>query len=179
MTDCFSIDPHHGAFVANVAVGVDLYLDPAVRKYPFGHDGDHINALDFLADDKGGRLIIGVGCARANGGHKIATALDNIAVPILRVIALIQKRDGIGPRLDHCQRIKAHQLARMIGIAVTGTGFAFGDKTHHRAGVAANFRRLSVAQIVRHVRPPVGQHAGAWGLRGRGSLLRPWRGRWR
>ena len=177
MPDRLSVNAHHGALVADVAVGVDLHLDPAIRKNALGHDRDHIHALDLLADDEGRGFVIWIGGPRPHGGDEIAPALNDVAVPILRVVALIQKSDGLGPRLDHGQRIKAYQFARVVGIAVAGAGFAVGDEAHHRAGIAADFHGLGVAQVVRHVRPPSGRRAGASAWPVSASRAHRWHGR--
>ncbi len=53
-----------------VAVGVDLHLHAAVAEDAFCDDRDHVHALDFGGDDERGGLVVGIGCAGADGGHK-------------------------------------------------------------------------------------------------------------
>ena len=138
MADGFILGIDDVAFVAEVAVGVDLHLDAAVGKDAFGHDGDHVHALDLLRHDEGGGLVIGIGGARAHGGHEGSMPLDDVACPLRRIAVFQQWHQGpVGP-FDDCQHIEPHQLSVLVGVAVAGTGPALGDVAHHRAGVAAD-----------------------------------------
>ena len=79
-----SVDIDRIALVSDMAVSVDFHLHAAIGKDAFGHDGDHIDAFDLLADNKGGWFVIWVGRSGPNRGHKRTVAFDDVAVPIFR-----------------------------------------------------------------------------------------------
>jgi hypothetical protein len=74
MADRLAVGAHHGAFGAEMAVGVDLHLDAAIGEDRLGHDGHHVGALDLLADDEGRGLVVGIGGARADAGDEASPA---------------------------------------------------------------------------------------------------------
>ena len=55
--DGFALRHHHCRLGAEMAVCVDLHLDPAIGEDALGDDGHQIDALDLLGDDEGGRAL--------------------------------------------------------------------------------------------------------------------------
>src|SRR5688572_4621063 len=68
-------------FSAEMAVGVDLYLDAAIGENPLGNDRYQIDAFDLLTDDEGRGLVVGIGCTSADRGDKAAVRIDQFALP--------------------------------------------------------------------------------------------------
>ena len=61
MADDLAFYPDKGPFGADMPVGVDFHLDPAIAENPLGHDRHHIDAMHQLADDKRRGFIVGAG----------------------------------------------------------------------------------------------------------------------
>ena len=136
----FAVDAHRGSLRAQMAVGVDLHLEAAVAEDSFGHDGDHVDAVNLGGYDKGCGLVVGIGCARADGGDEGFRFADDAAVPVTRrgekgheaaaaFEGALQQHVGVG----------AGQHAAPVGIAVAGAQHAIADVAEHRAGIAADF----------------------------------------
>ena len=79
MTDGLVPSTDCSPFGANVTVGVDLHLDAAVGEDALGDDGDEIDAFDLLADDERGRLVVGIGGARADRGDEALSRVDELS----------------------------------------------------------------------------------------------------
>ena len=137
MADGFTGDAHDVAFLTDVAVGVDFHLHAAVGEDALGHDGDHVDAVDLLADDEGGGLVVGVGGARADGGDEGLSGMDDIAVPVGGVFAEEGHEFLVGG-FQNGQRIEAYQFAAVVGVAVAGARAALGDVAEDGTGVAAD-----------------------------------------
>ena len=73
MADRFAFRAHRRLFGAEVAVGVDLRLDPAIAEDALGHDGDHVDFVHLRGNDERRGLIVGVGGARPDRGHENRT----------------------------------------------------------------------------------------------------------
>ena len=65
-----------------MAVGVDFHFDAAIGKDRFGHHGDHIRAIDLLADNKRRWFEIGVGGAGPDGGDEFIAIVIQIILPV-------------------------------------------------------------------------------------------------
>ena len=143
---------HDGLFVTNMAVGINFNLHPAIAEDTLGHDGDHIDIVNLLADDKRRRLVIGVGGSSADCGDKLPARLDYVAVPRERLVATVEKRNRRHAAFDHGQRIEPDQIATLVGIAITGARFPFSNKTQHRTGIAANLHSFD-GQLISHIQP--------------------------
>src|SRR5262245_13326126 len=107
-----------------MAVGVDLHLDAAIAEDAFGHDSDEVDAFDVLADNEGGRLVVGISGAGTDRGHELP-GLDERAVPVLRFAG---KGDGRPAPLDRMlqddKRIEPDDPAIAVAVAVAGTAAA-------------------------------------------------------
>ncbi len=125
-----------------MTVGVDLHLDAAVGEDALGNDSDEIDAFDLLADDEGGRLVVGIGGDRTDGGDEAAagvlTSSPSHARPRRRTAP---RRRGLRRMVEDGQRVHPHDPAADIAVAVAGAGAAIGDVAHHRAGIAADLLR--------------------------------------
>ena len=81
MADRLAFGAHGRRLGAEMAVGVDLHLDAAIGENALGDDGDQIDALDFLRDDEGRRLVVGIGRAGADAGDEARRRVDQFTVP--------------------------------------------------------------------------------------------------
>ena len=159
VTNRLALDPHHVALMADMPVGVDLHLDAAIGEDALGHHRHHVNACDLLADDEGGRLVVGIGGARANRGDERAVAPDDIAVPVVGIIGLHEGHELLVRGLQHGQRIEPDQLAAVIRVAIARTGLAVGNVAHHRTGIAADL--FGLRALISHRPAPAAWRAGA------------------
>ncbi len=105
---------------------------------PFGHDRDHVDAIDLRGDDEGRRLVVGIGGAGADRGDEHAGLVHDLAVPVAAGLERHQPSAMRHRLLQHDMRIDAHQFAVMIGVAIAGAGRARLDVAHHRTGIAAD-----------------------------------------
>ena len=121
-----------------MAIGVDLHLDAAIAEDAFGHDRDHVDAIDLRGDDEGRRLVIGIGGAGADRGDEHVGLVDELAVPIAAGLERHQPSAMRHRSLQHDMRIDAHQFAIVIGIAIARARRARLDVAHHRTGIAAD-----------------------------------------
>ncbi len=123
---------------SEIAVSVDLHLDAAIAENPFGHDRDHVDAVDFRGHDEGCRLVIGISCSRADGGDEHAGFMHELAVPIAAGLEWHQPPTMRYRSLQHDVRIDTHQLAVVIGITIARACRARLDVAHHRTSIAAD-----------------------------------------
>ena len=125
---------------AEVAVGVDLHLDPAIAEDALGHDRDHVDPVHLRGNDEGRGLVVGIGGARADRGHEDRLVGKDFARPF----GLLSREKGTTtpPALDRAleqdMRIDAHEFAVAVGVAVAGASHAEADVTGDRTGVAAD-----------------------------------------
>src|SRR5262249_38913342 len=137
MADRFTPGAHYRRLGAEMTVGVDLHLDAAIAEDALGDDRHQIDALDLLADDEGGRLVVGIGRAGADRGNEAAA--HQLAVP---AFGLARKGNGwpafLRGMLEDNQRVEPHDAAAAVAVAVAGAAAALGDVAHDRAGVAAD-----------------------------------------
>ena len=105
-----------GALRAEIAVGVDLHLDAAIAENALGHDGDHVDAVDFRRHDERRRLVVGIGGAGADRRDELARPLTSSPShsPRPERNHRAAMREGA---LEHVG-IDANQFAIMVGVAV-------------------------------------------------------------
>ena len=138
MADRLALRAHGRGLRAEIAVGVDLHLDAAIAENAFGHDRDHVDAVDLGGDDEGRRLVIGIGRSGADRGHEHAGFVHQLAVPVAAGLERHQPSAMRHRPLQHDMRIDAHQFAVVIGIAIARARRARLDVAHHRTGIAAD-----------------------------------------
>ena len=140
VADRLAVHPDLLAFMADMAVGVDLHLHAAIAEDALGDDGDHVHAGGLLRHDEGRGLVVGIGGAGADGGNEGTVGLDDVAAPGF-ALARQEGHDlaagGFGV-LDDGEGIDPDQFAALVGVTVAGAALAIGDVAHHRAGVAAD-----------------------------------------
>ena len=91
-------------------------------------------------DDEGRRLVVGIGGAGADAGDEGARRVERRAVPVAlrageRHHACRLRRSCAGHEHD---RIDAHELPVVVGVARAGARRARPDAAQHRAGIAAH-----------------------------------------
>ena len=138
VTDRLALRANRRRFGAEIAVGVDLHLDAAITEDALGHDGDHIDAVDFRRHDERRGLVVGIGGAGADRGHEDVRLVDDLAVPVAGGLERHQPSALRYCPLQKDMRIDPHQPAVVIGVAVAGPCRARLDVTHHRASIAAD-----------------------------------------
>ena len=139
MADRLALRAHRRGLRAEMAVGVDLHLDAAIAEDAFGHDRDHVDAVDLRRHDEGRGLVIGIGGAGADRGDEHVRARGRSCRPNRRAAWNGTSRPPCDDRaLQHDMRIDAHQFAVVIGIAIAGARRARLDVAHHRTGIAAD-----------------------------------------
>jgi hypothetical protein len=120
-------------------VGIDLQLDAAVAENTFGHHRHHIHAGDFRGNYERCRLVIRIGRASTNGGHKGFFSAHNRAIPLAGFFEKRHHRFATRHRaLEHHMRIQPHQLPVAIPVAIARSRSPRLDVAQHRTGVAAN-----------------------------------------
>ncbi len=152
MTDRLALRAHGRGFRTEIAVGVDLHLDAAIAEDAFGHDRDHVDAVDLRGHDEGRRLVVGIGGSGTDRGHERARSVDDLAVPVATGLKRHQPAAMRDRALQDDVRIDAHQLAIVVGVAIAGAGRARLDVAHHRAGIAADLVGNGT-RCVGHVKP--------------------------
>ena len=138
MADRLALGADGRGLGAEIAVGVDLHLDAAIAENTFGHDRDHVDAVDLRGNDKGRRLVIGIGGAGADRSHEHAGFVNQLAIPVAAGLERHQPSAMRHRSLQHDMRIDAHQFAVVIGIAIARARRARLDVAHHRTGIAAD-----------------------------------------
>ena len=81
VADRLALHGDRRALGAEMAVGVDLHLGPAIGEDALGDDGDGVDALVGRADDEGGRLVVGIGGAGADAGDEGLDGRPALRVP--------------------------------------------------------------------------------------------------
>src|SRR5207244_11662202 len=97
------------------------------------------NALHFGRNDERGRFVIGISCARTDGGNEIRWPAHDVAVPF--AIAVEERDDGFAARhgaIENHVRIEPNQLPIATAVTVARTGSARLDVAQDGAGVAPN-----------------------------------------
>ena len=139
MADLLAIAQHRGPLRADIAVGVDLHLQPAIAEDALGDDGHHVDAVMPAGHDEGRRFVVRIGGTRADAGQEGLAARQDVAVPVPGVrqeghdFALV--RQGL---VDHGHRIDPRQPPIPVGVAVAGAGASLADAAQHGTGVAYN-----------------------------------------
>jgi hypothetical protein len=82
MAHGLAVDPDDRRLRPQEAIGVDLHLDAAIAEDALGHDGDHVDAVNFRGDDKRRWLVVGIGRAGADRGYEGFARADDLAVPL-------------------------------------------------------------------------------------------------
>src|SRR6056297_2638252 len=137
MPDDLASGSHRRTLVPEVPIGVDLHLDPAIGIDRLGHHGDEIDPLHIAADDEGGGLVIGIGGARAHATDEHIIPAQNLSIPF-RFQERSDLSSGPHPTVKYGQGVATHDLAVLVGIAVTSPDLARRNVAHHRAGIAAD-----------------------------------------
>ena len=150
MADRLALRAHGRGLRAEIAVGVDLHLDAAIAEDAFGHDRDHVDAVDFRGHDEGRGLVVGIGGAGADRGDEHVRLVDDLAVPVAAGLERHQPSAMRYRALQHDMRIDAHQLAVVIGVAIAGARRARLDVAHHRTGIAADLVATGGGRRISH-----------------------------
>ena len=169
--DWLALRAYRAALGAQMPVGVDLQLHAAITENSLGDDRDHVYARDFRRNDEGRRLVIGIGGARANRGHKRIFSADQRTVPLARFSEeghnCVATSDCA---IEHDVRIETHQLAISVAIAVARSGSSGLDVAEHGTSVAAD---RVVSHVLRPSLPPGSRPAPDRELPESSSVARP------
>src|SRR5579871_1484235 len=139
MSDGFAFGAHRTALRTQMAVGIDLHLYAAVAENSFGHDCDHVHAIDLRRNDERRGLVVGIGCARANRGHKGLAVVGEGAIPLASALQEWNDRlAALDCTIEYYVRIKPHQFALVVAVAVARSSPAGLDVAQHGAGIAAD-----------------------------------------
>jgi len=139
MADRLARRTHGRGLRAEMAVGVDLHLDAAIAEDALGHDRDEIDTLDLLADDERRGLVVGIGRAGADRSDERPAVVDQAAIPVFGIGCERHGRAALVDRMfQDDQRVKPHDAAVPVAVAVTGAATAVSDVAHHRTGIAAD-----------------------------------------
>src|SRR5581483_6114884 len=138
VADRLALRAHGRRLGPEIAVGVDLHLDAAIREDALGDDGDHVDTVDLGRDDEGRGLIVRIGRARANRGHEGRGLVNDVAVPVFGAAEWHQLAALRHRALENDMRIDADELTVVVGVAIAGARRTRLDVAHHRTGIAAD-----------------------------------------
>src|SRR6516165_10395771 len=153
MADGLALRAHGSCLGPEIAVGVDLHLDTAIAEDAFGHDRDHIDAIDLRRDDEGCGLVVGIGRSGTDCGYENIGLVNDLAVPIAGGLERHEPAAMRYRALQHNVRVHAYQLAILIGVPVACSRRAGPDVTHDRTRIAADLvADGGIRRINRHIR---------------------------
>ncbi len=135
-----------------MTVSINLYLDAAVAENSFSDHGDQVHPLHRGRNDERRRLVIGIGCARADGSHEVFRTGNNAAIPI--PIAIQERNHRIAARhgaIQHHMRINPYQLSVLVAVTIARARPSRLDVAQDGTGIASD------GVVFRHVFLPCGR----------------------
>ena len=148
MPNRFALCANYAALCPEVAVSIDLQLDPAVTENSFRDHSDGIHSVKLRGDDEGSRFVVGISSAGADRGDELFVAAQQIAIPLFIVLKKgnqrVTARDGA---IKNDVGIETDQLTVAIAITITGSGTAFFDVAEDGTRVTADNVALSHGKL--------------------------------
>jgi len=151
VADRLALGAHCRGLGAEMAIGIDLHLDAAIRENAFVTTVTMSTPSICEETMKGAGLVIGIGGAGADCGHEHVGLTDEFAVPIAATGLKRHQPPAMRYRsLQHDMRIDAYQFAIVIGVTIARARRARFDVAHHRTGIAADLVATFGHSIYRH-----------------------------